>query len=233
MRAIVLRSSRTLAGLSMDPPALVMVFSLTSSVFNSPSFFLHSSEDIARMSLSLKIGIYFSVSVSVVSVSVASVSVGSSSATFSVIISILSGNLASGGIIRTFTPKMPGFSWTSSAAFLMYFKAGSPLLGRYPSRNFSYRALSVLSFPLIMISAPNAPASLTWFSAQKPALLKCTPCFRAEAIRDATTSALSSGISISATEICGFGIWNFSSRVLARVLMVSPPLPMTSPGRMT
>jgi len=72
----------------------------------------------------------------------------------------------------TLTPIMPGLSWTCISAFLMYLNAGSPHLGKYPARNFSNLALSVRSLPLITISTPKAPASMTWFRAQKAARLK-------------------------------------------------------------
>ena len=114
----------------------------------------------------------------------------------------------------------------------MFLSAGSPLFGRYPSLNFSYRARSVRSFPRITISAPRAPASMVCCSAQNPARRKCTPLVSADVTREAITYALSSGISISDTLICGLGKSNFCSRVMASSFMVSPPLPMTMPGLM-
>jgi len=84
----------------------------------------------------------------------------------------------------------------------------------------------------MIISAPRAPASMVCWSAQNPARLKCTPLWRAEVTREAITCAFSSGISISATLICGLGRPNFCSRVMASSFMVSPPLPITMPGLM-
>ena len=108
----------------------------------------------------------------------------------------LSGKYASGGMILTRTPMMPGFSWTGASAVFMALSAGSPTIGKWPAEFFEACSFSG-EFAADHDFAPSAPASITWLSAQKPARLKCTPRSRAEATRFATTWALNSGTSIS------------------------------------
>ena len=83
----------------------------------------------------------------------------------------LSGNLASGGTIVTFTPKTPFFIFTWTVEVLMNFRAGSPALGTYPSLTFSKRPLLLLRGPFRRISHPMAPDSMVLFRAQKTARL--------------------------------------------------------------
>nr|CAB57593.1 hypothetical protein [Saccharolobus solfataricus P2] len=115
-------------------------------------------------------------------------------------------------------------------ALSIIFSNCCPLLYTIPSFNFSYLALSVVSLPLIIISAPSAPAFIILLIDIKAALLKWYPFSKAIANLNAITLALSSGFSTFVIVICGFSRPKTFSKICASCFIFLPPLPIIIEG---